>query len=331
MIVQLDTNSKKEEIEALCGLLVEYGAEVTHVRTQRGAYLIALNHKELDIRRVGQCSGVLDVHVVTDAFKLVSRKWKAAPTEVVIDETASIKEGQLTIIAGPCSIESREQVASVASFLQSQGVRFMRGGVFKPRTSPYAFRGLGFEGLRFFREIADEFGLKIVTEVVSASHVAEMFDYVDVFQVGTRNTQNFDLLSELGKVDKPVLLKRGMSGTIDELLQSAEYVFSSGNEKLLLCERGIRTYEKAYRNTLDLNAVPLLKEKSHLPVIVDPSHGIGIRRFVEPMVYAAAACGADGIMIEMHPNPPQALSDGQQSLDFDETERVLQGLKRFTK
>jgi 3-deoxy-7-phosphoheptulonate synthase len=211
----------------------------------------------------------------------------------------------------------------VVSHLLANQIGIMRGGAFKPRTSPYAFRGLGLEGLKLFHRIARENGIRIVSEVVSPAHIAEMYDHVDIFQVGTRNSQNFDLLGELGKVDKPVLLKRAMAGTLEELLQSAEYVFSSGNERLILCERGIRTTEPSYRNVLDLNAVPALKEKTHLPVIVDPSHGVGVRRWVEPLALAAIVAGADGIIYEVHQQPEAALSDGQQTLNFEESEQLI--------
>jgi 3-deoxy-7-phosphoheptulonate synthase len=203
----------------------------------------------------------------------------------------------------------------------------MRGGVYKPRSSPYSFRGLGMDGLRMFSEICHTHGIKIITEVMQVSQVEEMCPYVDIFQVGARNSQNFNLLDALGAVDNPVLIKRGISGSIDELLHSAEYVFSAGNERILLCERGIRTYETTYRNTLDLNAVPVLKEKTHLPVIVDPSHGIGIRRFVEPMALAALAVGADGLLIEVHEHPEKAFSDGAQSLNFSEFESLVRKIK----
>ena len=199
----------------------------------------------------------------------------------------------------------------------------MRGGAFKPRTSPYSFRGLGIAGLKMFCEIARPLGLKLVTEVVDHTDIAAMYDYLDIYQVGTRNAQNFALLDELGRVDKPVLLKRGMSGTIDELLQAAEYIFTAGNERILLCERGIRTFEKSYRNTFDINAIPVLQEKTHLPVIVDPSHGIGIRSMVEAIALAGLVAGADGAIVEIHETPEKAASDGQQTLNFTETAQML--------
>ncbi|HEY4798778.1 MAG TPA: 3-deoxy-7-phosphoheptulonate synthase, partial [Bacteroidia bacterium] len=208
-------------------------------------------------------------------------------------------------------------------------IKIMRGGVFKPRSSPYAFRGMGIDGLKMFYRICKKNGIKIITEVMQVSQIDEMHDYVDIFQVGARNSQNFNLLDALGKADKPVLIKRGMSGTIDELLQSAEYIFSNGNEKLMLCERGIRTYETVYRNTFDINAIPILKEKTHLPVIADPSHGIGVREHVAAVAVAAAAAGADGIIYEVHEKPEEAASDGQQTLNFSESTELIALLRKM--
>jgi 3-deoxy-7-phosphoheptulonate synthase len=230
-------------------------------------------------------------------------------------------------MAGPCSIENETQIEKTIEHLKANDIRIMRGGVFKPRSSPYSFRGLGIEGLKLFYNMCRENGIKIITEVMQVSQIEPMIDYVDIFQVGARNTQNFNLLDELGKIDKPVMIKRGISGTVDELLYSAEYVFSGGNEKLILCERGIRTYETASRNTLDLNAVPILKDKTHLPVIVDPSHGIGIRDYIEPLALAAVMAGADGIIYETHEKPEEAASDGAQTLNFTESARMVQKLK----
>jgi len=234
----------------------------------------------------------------------------------------------LSIMAGPCSIENEEQVQQTIDHLVRHNVRIMRGGVFKPRSSPYAFRGVGVDGLIMWHDRARKAGIKIISEVMQVSQIEAMYDYVDVFQVGARNTQNFNLLDELGRVDKPVMIKRGISGTIDELLHSAEYVFSAGNEKLMLCERGIRTYEKASRNTLDINAIPILKEKTHLPVIADPSHGIGIREYVEPIALATVMAGADGIIYETHQKPEEAASDGQQTLNFEESEQLIAKLRK---
>jgi 3-deoxy-7-phosphoheptulonate synthase len=272
--------------------------------------------------------GIVDIHRVSDDYKLVSRKWKVGRTHVDLGDGVVIGNGNLSIMAGPCSIENEQQVKLTMDHLIKNNVRIMRGGVFKPRSSPYAFRGLGVEGLKMWYRLAREAGIKIVTEVMQVSQIAEMYEYVDIFQVGARNTQNFNLLDELGRVDKPVMIKRGISGTIEELLYSAEYVFSAGNEKLMLCERGIRTYEKASRNTMDVNAIPILKEKTHLPVIADPSHGIGIREFVEPVALAAVMAGADGIIYETHQKPEEAASDGQQTLDFDESEKLIHRMKK---
>jgi 3-deoxy-7-phosphoheptulonate synthase len=245
-----------------------------------------------------------------------------------LGDSVHIGNGSLSIMAGPCSIETEKQIELTIAHLKANHVKIMRGGVFKPRSSPYAFRGLGIDGLKMWHQLAKAAGIKIVSEVMQVSQIAEMYDYVDVFQVGARNTQNFNLLDELGKVDKPVMIKRGISGTIEELLSSAEYVFSGGNEKLILCERGIRTYEKASRNTMDINAIPILKEKSHLPVVADPSHGIGIREYVEPVALAAVMAGADGIIYETHQKPEEAYSDGQQTLDFQESTKLIHKLNK---
>ncbi len=323
MIIQLSTDIDKGSRELVLNRIQEMGYKATEVSTQMGGYLVCIGKKDFDIRAVGNLKGVVDIHRVSDDYKLVSRKWKVNPTKIDLGDGVEISEGGLAIMAGPCSIESEEQIEKTVRQLLANNVRIMRGGVYKPRSSPYSFRGLGMDGLKSFYRICKENGIKVITEVMQVSQVEPMHDYVDIYQVGARNSQNFNLLDALGKVDKPVLIKRGLSGTIDELLQSAEYVFSNGNEKLILCERGIRTYEKAYRNTLDLNAVPILKEKSHLPVIVDPSHGIGIRKFVEPMALAGIMCGADGLILEMHETPEKAFSDGQQTLDFNEFEQMI--------
>ncbi|RMG71375.1 MAG: 3-deoxy-7-phosphoheptulonate synthase, partial [Bacteroidetes bacterium] len=255
--------------------------------------------------------------------QLVSRKWRVHPTTIDLGDGVLIGEGGLSLMAGPCSIEDEGQIEAIIGHLQAQDIRIMRGGVYKPRSSPYSFRGLGIEGLKLWHGMARAAGIKIITEVMQVSQIEEMIDYVDIFQVGARNTQNFNLLDALGEVDKPVLLKRGISGTIDELLHSAEYIFSGGNEKILLCERGIRSYESAYRNTMDINAIAMLKEKSHLPVIADPSHGVGLRPFVEPVALASIMAGADGLIYEIHPVPEQAKSDAQQTLSFYQSAELV--------
>ncbi|WP_019949418.1 3-deoxy-7-phosphoheptulonate synthase [Hymenobacter aerophilus] len=328
MILQLDPQisaQNQQEIEARIKAL---NYKATEVKTQRAHYLVAIGKAEIDLRSLGQLPGVQDIHRVSDDYKLVSRKWRVRPTVLDLGDGVRIGEGTLTLAAGPCSIESEAQMESVMQHLLDNDVRIMRGGVFKPRSSPYSFRGLGMDGLKLFHQMARARGIKIITEVMQVSQVEEMHDYVDVFQVGARNTQNFNLLDALGGVDKPVLIKRGISGTLEELLSSAEYVFSGGNEKLILCERGIRTFETASRNTLDLNAVPILKEKTHLPVIVDPSHGIGLREHVAAMALAGVMAGADGIIYETHATPEKAASDGAQTLDFDESGRLIRNLRR---
>ena len=328
MIVTLDPAISSENVQQISNFLASSGWKASPVITQSAFYLVGIGSKEIDLRQVSHLPGVRDVHRVTDVYKLVSRSWKVKPTRIDLGDGVAIGEGFMTIMAGPCSIEDEKQVSETVDFLVSQGVRVMRGGAFKPRSSPYSFRGLGLEGLKMFASIARAKKVKVITEVLDVSTIEPMLEYVDVFQVGARNSQNFTLLDELGKVDKPVLLKRGLSGTLEELLQSAEYIFSKGNEKVILCERGIRTYEKAYRNTLDLNAVPYLKEKSHLPVVVDPSHGIGLRKHVPPMAMAGVVAGADGILVEIHRCPEEALSDGAQTLSFEEAHELFGKLQR---
>ncbi len=327
MIIQVERDISKSEEEAIQAELAKLKIEWYPVKTQMGRYLICVCKSEFDIRTIGALPGVKDLHRVSGKHKLVSSKWKVGRTAVDIGGGESIGANGLTVMAGPCSIESEEQIEKVVEQLVKHGVTIMRGGVYKPRTSPYSFRGLGIEGLKTFHRICRANGIKIITEVMEAAQIEDMFDYVDIYQVGARNSQNFNLLDELGKVDKPVMLKRGISGSIDELLYSAEYVFKNGNEKVILCERGIRTFETASRNTLDLNAVPILQEKSHLPVVVDPSHGIGIRKHVIPMALAGVASGADGIIVEIHEKPEKAATDGQQTLDFGQFAEMMRKVR----
>lgn len=327
MIITLDLNISSEQVSKLEAFLESKGMQSTHVRTQSASYVVAIGARDVDIRLIGFMPGVQDVHKVSDVYKLVSRSWRVRPTVIDLGNGVMLGEGGHTVMAGPCSIESEDQVVRTVDFLAAHGVGVMRGGAFKPRSSPYSFRGLGLEGLKMFASIAHGKGIKVITEVLDASQIAAMYDFVDIYQVGARNSQNFSLLDELGRVDKPVLIKRGISGTLEELLQSAEYVFSKGNERIILCERGIRTFERAYRNTLDLNAVPFLKEKSHLPVVVDPSHGIGVRRWVAAMALAGLMAGADGTLIEVHECPEKALSDGAQTLNFNEAATLFRQLR----
>ncbi|MDA3942428.1 MAG: 3-deoxy-7-phosphoheptulonate synthase [Bacteroidetes bacterium] len=328
MIIQLEKNVKTSEIAQIKKTVNQIGYQTNAVKTQSGNFLIAVGKAEFDIRRIGQLPGIIDIHRVSDAYKLVSKKWRVYDTEIDLGDGVKIGRKQLSIIAGPCSIEDESQIKSTIEHLKANQISMMRGGVFKPRTSPYAFRGAGIEGLKLFSSYCKANNIKVVTEVMQVAQIEEMIPYVDVFQVGTRNAQNFNLLDALGKIDKAVMLKRGFSGTIDELLQAAEYVYSNGNEKIILCERGIRTFETSYRNTLDLNAVPILKEKSHLPVIVDPSHGVGLRNYIEPMALAALMSGADGIIAEVHACPEKAASDGQQTLNYAEATQLYDRLRQ---
>ncbi|MCH7401946.1 3-deoxy-7-phosphoheptulonate synthase [Belliella kenyensis] len=328
MIIQLKQDISEKEKSALIDEVNGIGYKITEVKTQLGDYLIGIGKADFDIRKIGKKAGIADIHIVSDEYKLVSKKWKVKPTSIDLGDGVFVKDGDMAIMAGPCSIESEDQIRKVINHLKENNIKLMRGGVFKPRSSPYAFRGLGLDGLKLWYELAQEAGIKIVTEVMQVSQIEEMYPFVDIYQVGARNTQNFNLLDELGKVDKAVMIKRGISGTIEELLQSAEYVFSGGNEKLILCERGIRTYEKASRNTLDLNAVPILKAKSHLPVVVDPSHGIGIRAYVPQMALAGVMSGADGIIYEAHEVPDKAYSDGQQTLDFAQSTLLADQIRK---
>lgn len=329
MIIQLEQNTSEKEKQILLTKLTEIGYQYNIVKTQFGQYVVAIGKAEFDIRVIGQLSAVKDIHRVSDSYKLVSKKWKVDETCIDLGDEVYIGRGNFQLMTGPCSIESEAQIEKTVQHLLDNGIKIMRGGVYKPRSSPYSFRGLGQEGLKIFHRICQQAGIKIITEVMQASQIEEMYDYVDVFQVGARNAQNFNLLDALGAVDKPVMLKRGISGTIDELLQAAEYVFSNGNEKILLCERGIRSFENAYRNTLDLNAVPILKEKTHLPVVVDPSHGIGIRKHVATMALAAVVAGADALIVEVHETPEKAASDGQQTLNFEEAGRLYQQVQQL--
>ncbi len=322
MIIQLENTISPEHLSALEEKLSAIRYQTNRVKTQYGDYIIGVGKAAFDIRSIGTMPGVRDIHQVSDAYKLVSKKWRVEDTIINLGDGIQIGTGHFAIMAGPCSIESEAQVEKTVQHLQEQGVRIMRGGVYKPRSSPYSFRGLGIDGLKMWHQKAREAGIKIITEVMMVEQIEAMADYVDIFQVGARNSQNFNLLDALGEVDKPVLLKRGISGTIDELLQAAEYIFSNGNERIMLCERGIRSYEKAYRNTMDINAIAMLKEKTHLPVIADPSHGIGLRRYVDKIALASIMAGADGVIMEVHEQPEKAFSDGQQTLSFPEASRL---------
>lgn len=274
--------------------------------------------------------GVDKIVAVTETYKLVNKKFHPEDTVITI-RNAKIGPGHLTIMAGPCAIENHDMVIETAFAVKKAGARFLRGGAYKPRTSPYAFQGLEEEGLKFMKEAREATGLNIVCEITSLRALETAVKYVDMIQIGARNMQNFELLKEAGKAGIPVLLKRGLSATIDEWLNAAEYIASEGNPNIVLCERGIRTYETATRNTLDISAVPVIRAKSHLPIIIDPSHATGVRAYIEPISKAAIAVGADGLIVEVHPCPSSALSDGPQSLTFEQFDNLIEELKPYAR
>ena len=331
MIAVLKCNAPKDREEMLISWLKTQGlgVHVSHGETHTVLGLIG-NTSNVDMDMIASLDIVEKVTRVSDSFKAVNRKFHPDDTIVRFGENGpAIGGGNFGLIAGPCSVETRDQIVNVAHAVKAAGANFLRGGSFKPRTSPYDFQGLGGEGIRLLLEAKKETGLPIVTEIMDI-RTLPLFEDVDVIQVGARNTQNFDMLKELGKINKPILLKRGLAGTIKELLMSAEYIIANGNENVILCERGIRTYESTYtRNTLDLSAVPVLKELSHLPVVVDPSHATGKASLVSSMAMAAAAAGADGLMIEVHNDPMHALCDGAQSLTPDQFSEVAQRIFRI--
>lgn len=326
MIIVLKNNAAKEQVtkfqEELCqNYDVQVNAWVGAHSTVLG--LLGDTHT-VDIESIAANDLVESVKRVQEPYKKANRKFH--PEDTVIDVCGrKIGGGELQIIAGPCSVESEDQICGIAERVMKSGAGFLRGGAFKPRTSPYAFQGLRAEGLELLLEAKKLTGMPIVTEIMSASHI-ELFGDVDVIQVGARNMQNFELLKELGRLDKPILLKRGLANTIEETLMSAEYIMSGGNEKVILCERGIRTFETFTRNTMDISAIPVFKKLSHLPVVVDPSHAAGIPWLIEPLAMAAIAAGADGLIIEVHNDPPRALSDGAQSITPDSFDRLAKKL-----
>lgn len=284
----------------------------------------------IDFGSLALLEGVQEVVRVTSPVRLASRTHHPEDTVITFSDGTKIGAGAAAVvIAGPCSVESADQIRRTAELVRSSGVRFLRGGAFKPRTSPYSFQGLGFDGLELLKKVSEEFGLFIVTEVMEPAHAPRVAEFADVLQVGARNMQNFPLLRQLGNVNKPVLLKRGPANTIEEWLLAAEYILAGGNENVILCERGIRTFEPSLRYTLDLSSIPVVKQLSHLPIIVDPSHGTGSSNVVMPMARAALAAGADGVMVEVHPDPMRSLSDGAQALTFEMFEEMMGELVRI--
>ena len=328
MIAVIKPGATEQQIESLLAWFQARGLK-TDVSEGEFQTIIGLigDVSKVDVGLVEGLDIVDSVKRVSDPFKRANRKFH--PKDTVIDVGGlKIGGGSFQIIAGPCSVESPEQIISIAESVKASGAVFLRGGAFKPRTSPYAFQGLHAEGIELLLEAKTKTGMPIVTEIMNAVHLP-LFEEVDVIQVGARNMQNFELLRELGKSGKPVLLKRGYANTLEELLMSAEYIMAEGNKDVILCERGIRTFETRTRNTLDLSAVPVLKELTHLPVIIDPSHAIGISRFVTPMALAATACGADGLIIEVHNDPPNAACDGAQSLTPEQFAELTEGVRRI--
>lgn len=315
MIIVLKPQCSKEQLENFSNTLQDmYHVKVNSwVGTQSTVLGLIGDTSVVDIDYVAAQDIVESVKRVQEPYKKANRKFHPDNTVITLPTGQTIGDGGIALIAGPCSVESEAQICEVAESVKASGAQFLRGGAFKPRTSPYAFQGLKAEGLELLKEARKKTGLPIVTEIMRVSHI-ELFEDVDIIQVGARNMQNFELLKELGHIKKPILLKRGLSSTIEELLMSAEYIMAGGNDQVILCERGIRTYETYTRNTLDISAVPILKKLSHLPVIVDPSHASGISWLVEPLALAAVAAGADGLIIEVHNDPSHALSDGAQSL-----------------
>jgi len=326
MVIVMDGKVKESQIDNISNKLKDMGFELQTIKGKNKTVIgIIGDTRKLTSFPFYSYPGVVDVLKVSKPYKLASREFRDLPTIIRINDV-KIGGQELTLMAGPCAIESEEQIFEIARRTSIAGVKILRGGAFKPRTSPYSFQGLGVSGLKMMSEAAKKYSLLVVTEVMSIEQIDIISPYADILQVGARNMQNFMLLKELGKIKKPIMLKRGLSSTIEELLLSAEYILSGGNKKVILCERGIRTFESYTRNTLDLSAVPAIKDLSHLPVIVDPSHATGRKELVGPMSKAAIAAGADGLIIEVHPNPEEALSDGAQSLDLDCFENLVSEL-----
>jgi 3-deoxy-7-phosphoheptulonate synthase len=328
MIVAMQEKSTEEQIDAVIDQMVEAGVNVHRTTGASQTILAGVGPTAgVDLRKFELLSGVLYVHRITAPYKLAGRAFRPEGTVVEFPNGAKIGGEQVAIIAGPCAIENREQIFEIAAAVKAAGGGFMRGGAFKPRSSPYAFQGLGIPGLQVMHEAAEAHGLMTVSEVMEIAQIEAMLPYVDCFQVGARNMQNFNLLRELGQVRKPILLKRGIAATIEELLLSSEYILAGGNYDVILCERGIRTYETSTRNTMDISAIPVVKKLSHLPIIGDPSHGTGRRDMVPAMAKAAVAAGADAIIVEIHPNADKAASDAAQTLFLDQFEKLVGELR----
>lgn len=329
MIIVMKPGAKKESIQKIISIIEEKGL-TAHISDGKEVTIIGVvgDKTKLQGQNLEIVEDVDKIVPVTESYKLANKKFHPNPSVIKVGNV-SIGGDELVIMSGPCAVESREQLLETARAIKTAGAQILRGGAYKPRTSPYAFQGLEEEGLKYMKEAREETGLSVVCEVTSLAAIEAAVKYVDMLQIGARNMQNFYLLKEAGKTGLPVLLKRGLSATIDEWLNASEYIIAEGNPNVVLCERGIRTFETATRNTLDISAVPVIKDKSHLPIIVDPSHATGVRKYVKPLALSAVAAGADGLMIEAHPNPAAALSDGPQSLTFPQLEKLCIEIKPF--
>ncbi len=328
MIVAMQESATDEQIQQVVEHLVRMGFSVHRTTGERQTVLAAVGARvDFDTRNLEVLSGVEHVHRISAPYKLAGRSFRPQGTIVELPRGVQIGGDQVVVMAGPCSVESKEQLFTVAEQVAKAGARVLRGGAFKPRSSPYSFQGMGEAGLKLLREAGDHFNLLVISEVMEISQIGLMLPYIDIFQVGARNMQNFNLLRELGKVKKPVLLKRGIAATLEELLLSAEYIMAGGNYDVILCERGIRTFETYTRNTLDVSAIPIIKKLSHLPMTSDPSHGTGLRDKVAPMARASLAAGADALLIEVHHDPDRAFSDGAQSLFPEQFAKLMDELR----
>lgn len=327
MIIVMKPQAKRESIERIKHLIEEKGLDA-HISTGKEVTIIGVvgDKSKLRDQNLEIFEDVEKVVAVTESYKLANKKFHPEPSKVKVGNV-TIGGDSLVIMSGPCAVESKEQLLATAHAIKKAGAQILRGGAYKPRTSPYAFQGLEEEGLQYMKEARAETGLPVICEVTSLNAIEAAVKYVDMLQIGARNMQNFYLLKEAGKSGLPILLKRGLAATIDEWLNASEYIIAEGNPNVVLCERGIRTFETATRNTLDISAVPVIKDKSHLPIIVDPSHATGVRAYVKPLAMSAIAVGADGLMIETHPNPAIALSDGPQSLTFEQFEALTKELR----
>ena len=328
MIVAMQESASEDQIQQVIEYLVSLGFEIHRSTGARQTVLGAVGSSvDFDIRNVEVLAGVQEAHRISSPYKLAGRSFRPEGTIIRLPNAVELGGPEVVVMAGPCSVESREQLFTTAEAIAKAGARGLRGGAFKPRSSPYSFQGMGEDGLKLLREAGDKFKLLVISEVMEISQIPLMLPYVDLFQVGARNMQNFNLLRELGKIRKPVLLKRGIAATFEELLLSAEYIMSGGNYEVALCERGIRTFETYTRNTMDISAIPIIHKLSHLPMTADPSHGTGRRDKVPPMARASVAAGADALLIEVHCNPDKALSDGAQSLFPDQFAKLMDELR----